>query len=178
MATINWIGNAHGTRQIDKIAVTGTWALNDTVALTINGKDLTITIGDGTTTAQVAASIRDAWNAPSRIDGTGSNTNTSNVGGLEFGEFSEAQAVVYSTETSNVYIIGNVAGKPFTLSVVATTAGDGDATESTTQAATGPWHWDNADNWSGGAVPANDDVVVFKDSDVPVMPRCSPRTAG
>jgi len=168
MATINWIGNAHATKQIDTITVADTWTAADTVTLTMNGKDIIITIGDGTTTAQVAESIRDAWNASSRIDGTGSNTNTSNAGGQEFGEFSEATAVIYPTATSVVRIIGNVAGRPFTLSVAQTVAVDGTATEATAQAATGPWHWNNGDNWSAGAVPANDDVCVFRDNDVPV----------
>src|SRR5687767_13046576 len=144
MATKVWAGNAHATKQITTLTVAGTWAAADTETLTINGKDIIITIGNGTTTAQVATSIKDAWNATSRLDGQGDTTNTSNVGGQEFGEFSEAEAVIYSTSTSVVRIIGRTAGRPFTLTSAAVTAGDGDVTLATAQAATGPWHWDNA----------------------------------
>jgi hypothetical protein len=171
VSTIYYTGNAHATKQIDLLPVTGTWAAGDTVRLTIGNKDLIITVVDGTTTAQVAQSIQAAWNAGSRLDGTtlGVNTNTSNFGGQEHGEFAEAEAVIYPAETSTVRIIGRKAGRPFTLVSVETTAGDGDISESTEQAATGPNHWNNADNWSGIAVPANDDIVVFKDLNVSVL---------
>jgi hypothetical protein len=170
VSTNYWIGNAHATKQLDTITIAGTWAANDTVTCTIGGKDLIVTIVNGTTTAQVAASIAAAWNANTRLDGTtiANNTNTSNAGGQEFGEFSEATAVVYATSDTIVRIIGTKAGRPFTLSVTEATAGDGTATEATPQAATGPWHWNNVDNWSLGAVPVDDDIVVFKDNDVSV----------
>lgn len=168
MSTVTWTGNAHATKQIDTITVADTWATDDTVTLTVNGKDLTVTIGNGTTTAQVAESIRDAWNAPSRIDGTQSttNTNTSNFGGQEFGEFAECKAVIYTTSTSVVRIIADRPGVPFTLSVTEDTNGDGTATEATEQAATGPNHWNNTDNWDTGSVPVDGDMVVLRDSNV------------
>jgi hypothetical protein len=168
LATIYWTGNAHATRQIDTVTFANTWAGNDTVTGTINGKDLIVTVGTGTTTAQVAATFAEAWNAASRVDGTGSTTNTSNFGGQEFGEFAETYAEILSTSLSVVRIIARTPGKPFTLSVTEATAGDGTATETTAQAATGPWHWDNGDNWSGSAAPSDDDIVVFKDTNVSV----------
>lgn len=169
MATKTWIGNAHAVKQITTLTVSGTWTANDTYTVTVNGKDLVLTIGNGTTTAQVAASIRDMWNASSRIDGTGDNTNTSNAGGQEFGEFAEATAVIYSTATSVVRITANKAGLPITISQTVNTAGDGDVAQATAQAATGPNYWDNGDNWSGGSAPANDDTVNLKDSDVSIL---------
>jgi hypothetical protein len=168
VATLTWTGNAHAVKQITTLTVAGTWAANDTYTLTINGKDLVLTIGNGTTTAQVAASIRDMYNATTRIDGTGDNTNTSNAGGQEFGEFCEALAVVYSTSTSVVRIIAHKAGVPITISQTVATAGDGDVTAATAQTATGPNHWNNGDNWDTGSAPVDDDVVVFRDSDIPV----------
>lgn len=169
MATTYWIGNAHATRQIDTVTFAGTWAATpDTVTATINGKDLIVSVGTGTTTAQVAATFMEAWNAASRVDGTGSTTNSSNFGGQEFGEFAECYAEILSTSLSVVRIIARKPGVPFTLTVTESTAGDGTATEATAQAATGPWHWDNGDNWSGGAAPSDDDVVVFKDTNVSV----------
>lgn len=169
MGTINWTGNAAAVRQIDTITVADVWTANDTVTLTINGKDLVVTIGSMTTTAQVAQAIRDAWNATSRLDTEGATDASSNFGGQEFGEFAEATASIDDDATSVVVITANRAGYPFTLSVTEATAGTGTATETTTQAATGPHHWNNGDNWSSGSAPANDDIVVFKDNDVPCL---------
>lgn len=164
MATIYWTGNAHSVRQISTVTVANTWAANDTVTLTINGKDLVVTIGaTGTSTSSVATAIKEAWNGSQRLNADGSTDSTSNFGGQEFGEFREATATVSG---SVVTLTANAAGKPFTLTVTESTAGTGTATGATTQTATGKNHWDNGDNWSGGSVPANDDVVVFKDSDV------------
>jgi hypothetical protein len=164
MATINWIGNAHDVKQISTITVANTWAAGDTATMTINGKDLIVTIGaTGTATTEVATSLKEAWMSATRLDGTGTWAATSNCGGQEFGEFAEATA---SVSGSVVTIIANKAGVPFTLSVTETTAGSGTATGATSTAATGKEFWDNGDNWSGGSVPSTDDVVIFKDSDV------------
>lgn len=170
MSTLYWTGNAHATKQITTLVVAGTWDANDTYTLTMNGKDLVVTIVGGTTTTQVAESLRDAINAFTRIDGTQSttNTNTTNFGGQEFGEFTEVEAFVYTTSTTTVRVIGKVAGRPFTLTGAAATAGDGDVTVATPQAATGPNHWDNGDNWDTGAAPADGDMVVLKDSNVSI----------
>lgn len=166
MATLYWLGNAHSTKQISTVTVANTWATGDTATLTINGKDLIVTIGSDTTTAQVAQAIRDAWNATSRLDSEGATDATSNFGGQEAGEFAEAEASIDPDATSVVRITARRAGYPFTLTVTETTAGSGTATGATAQAATGKYHWDNGDNWSGGSVPTNDDTVVFKDTEV------------
>ena len=165
MATLYWTGNAHSVKQIDTITVANTWAAGDTVTCTINGKDLVITCGSTTTTtATVAAAIKEAWMSATRLDGSSASSNaTSNFGGQEFGEFREITA---SVSGSVVTLIANKAGKPFTLTVTESTAGSGTATRAGSTTATGKNHWDNGDNWSSGSVPANDDVVVFKDSDV------------
>lgn len=165
MATTYWTGNAHSVKQIDTVTVANTWAAADTVTLTINGKDLVITCGSTTTTtATVATAIKEAWMSSTRLDGSSASSNaTSNFGGQEFGEFREVTA---SVSGSVVTLIGNEAGKPFTLTVTESTAGSGTATKATSTAATGKHHWDNGDNWTGGSAPANDDTVVFKDSNV------------
>jgi hypothetical protein len=51
---------------------------------------------------------------------------------------------------------------------VAESAAAGTLTPATAQAATGKYFWDNADNWDTGVVPANDDVVMLMNSDVPI----------
>jgi hypothetical protein len=167
MGTLYAIHGAAAVKQIDLITVSDTWTAADTVTLTMNTKDLVITIGADTATTQVAAAIRDAWNATSRLDSEGTTDATSNFGGQEFGEYSEATAFIDPDSLSVVRIIANKAGVPFTLTVTEATAGSGVATESTSQAATGPWHWNNIDNWSTGAVPVDDDIVVFKDQSGP-----------
>lgn len=166
MSTIQWTGNAHSVKQISTITIANTWAAADTCTITINGKDLVITCGSTTTTtALVATAIKEAWMAAGRLDGTSSSSNaTSNFGGQDFGEFREMTATVSS---SVVTLVAVTAGKPITLSVAENTAGSGTATLATPQAATGKWYWNNIDNWSGGAVPVNDDVCVFKESDIP-----------
>lgn len=169
MATLNWIGNAHSTRQISTVTVANTWAAADVATLTINTKDLVVTIGADVTPAQVARAIHDAWNATSRLDSEGATDATSNFGGQEFGEFAEATASIDDDALTVVILTAREAGRPFTLTVTETTGGSGTATGATAQAATGPNHWDNGDNWSIGSVPANDDTVIFKDSDVSVL---------
>lgn len=168
MSTIYATHGAAAVKQIDSLPVTGTWTAADTVTLTMNGKDLIVTIGADTSTTQVAEAIRDAWNGGDRLNSENGGTDaTSNFGGQEFGEYAEAEASIDPDAASTVLITGRRAGVPFTLSVAVTTFSDGDISESTTQAATGPWHWDNGDNWSGGSAPANDDVVVLKDQSGP-----------
>lgn len=163
MATVTWIGNAHATRQISTITVGGTWVATETATLTINSKDLVLTVGStGTSTANVATSLQEMWMASSRLDGTGTTNSTSNAGGQEFGEFGEVTA---SVSGSVVTLIGNTPGKPFTVSV-AETSTSGTLSLATPQAATGPHHWNNADNWDTGSVPVDDDTVVFRDTDV------------
>lgn len=167
MSVKTWIGNAHDVKQIYTITVAGTWAAADTATLTINTKDIIVTCGSTTTTtATVATALKEAWMSATRMDGTSSSSNaTSNFGGQEFGEFSEATA---SVSGSVVTIIGNKAGKPFTVSLAETAAGS--LTPATPQAATGKEFWDNADNWLKDdltlEVPTNDDTVVFRDSNV------------
>lgn len=169
MATKTWKGNAHAVKQIDQIDVNDVWAAGDTVTLTINTKDLIVTIGDDDTVQNVAAAIVAAWNATDRLTGQITPDATSNFGGQQHGEFAEATARLDPDDDTIVLIEGKKAGVPFTLSVTETTAGSGVATETTLQAATGPWHWDNGDNWTGGSAPANDDVVVFRDNNVPCL---------
>jgi len=164
VATKTWIGNALDRKQINTITVANTWATGDTATMTINGKDLIVTVGaTGTSTANVAIALKEAWMSATRSDGTGTPDATSNAGGQEFGEFAEMTATVSG---SVVTLIANTAGNPITLTVTEATATTGTATLATPQAATGREFWSDADNWDSGTVPASDDIVVFRDSDV------------
>lgn len=162
MATKTWIGNAADVQQITTITVGGTWLSTETATLTINGKDLTITlVGDEATTV-VATALKEAWMSGVRLDGTGTTDATSNVGGQQFGEFAEVTA---SVSGSVVTLKGNTPGVPFVVSASETST-SGTLTPATPQACTGKEYWDNADNWDTGTVPASDDTVVFRDSNV------------
>lgn len=162
MATRRWLGRAIAVAQVDTITVANTWAQNDTVTLTINNKSIVITIGTLVTTAQVATTIKQVINGESLTDTAATYT----AYGTAVGEFSRLTATVNSSVVS---ITANDAGVPFTLSVTESTAGDGTATEATATAATGPNHWDNVDNWSGNAVPVDDDDIVFDAGDVDLL---------
>lgn len=161
-ATKTWTGNAAAVVEIKTITVGGTCADAETATITINGKSLVLTLVGTESTANVAIAIKEMWMAGGRLDGTGTTDATSNAGGAAFGEFAEVSATVSG---SVVTLICETPGKPFTVSVSETFA-SGTLTLATVQAATGPNFWDNPKNWSSGSVPANNDTVVFRDSDV------------
>lgn len=156
MATRNWIGNAVAVKDVWTITVANTWAAADTGTITINGKDLVVTIGSLVTTAQVATTIKEAWEA-----GTFTDTTASKIpqgGGTSIPEMAEITATVSG---STVILTGDTAGVPHTISVAETTAGDGTLSINHTTSATGPNHWDNVDNWAEGSVPVSTNDVVI-----------------
>ena len=159
MATRTWIGNANPVAQIDTITVANTWATSDICKITVISKDLVVTVGSLTTTAQVAATIYEAIENITLTDASASVTPI--LGKLEFPELAEVTATVSG---SVVTLEANTAGRPFTVSVTETTAGNGTATEATATAATGPNHFNNADNWTGATVPSSLDTIHFNQS--------------
>lgn len=158
MAEPVWLGTALAIAQVDTIVVGGTWATSETATISSNGNDLVITLGSNVTTADVATAIANAINATSALDGTGTPDATSNVGGQQINELSEVSATVSG---STVTVTARTAGKPFTISVSETSTSGTLTHTSAATAATGPNHWDNADNWSTGAVPVSTDDVVI-----------------
>ncbi len=158
MATRRWLGDAVDVAQVDTITVALTWATADTVTMTINGKDIVVTVGATSTTDAVATAIKEAVNGDT-ITGDATRNTTGDL----IPEFNEITATVAS---SVVTLTGDNAGRPFTLSVVESTAGDGTATEATATSPTGKNHFDNADNWSGNAVPVDSDDIVFDHGEV------------
>lgn len=163
MATTYFLGNAANVPQITTVTIANTWATADTATFTINGKDLVVTLGTPVTVTDVAALIVSAWNASTRID---SALGSSNVGGQTIPEFAEIIASNVAGVIAFTTRYARDTGKPFTITVAESTAGTGTVgSPSTTQAAASQKQWDNADNWSGGSVPANDDIAVFRDTD-------------
>jgi hypothetical protein len=154
MANCDWVGNAAAIKDVWTITVANTWATSDTATVTIDGIDLVITIGSLVTTAQVATTIKEAFNGPTLTDTTA--TVSPSGGGVSIPQFAELTATVSG---SVVTITANTAGVPHTISATESTAGSGTATGAHAITATGPNYWDNADNWAAGSVPVSTDAV-------------------
>jgi len=146
MATV-WEGGAASIKQVDKATPGGTIEADDVFIVTINGKDVSAIAG-GTTVADVTAAVKAAWDAS----------------GLP-----EASTITATDDTTHITFTAVTAGVPFTITVSTTEAGGGAADDQTfvkasVTAISSPNSWDNADNWSSGAVPAGGDDVVFENS--------------
>lgn len=161
MATRTHRGGAVAINQVTTFTITGVWAADDTATLSINSRDLTVTIGSNVTTTDVATLLKEAVNSAIPSDSNASISPSGKAASIP--EFSDIEA------TSNAAVLtltAKTAGIPFTITGSESTAGTG-AVGSPTEAtsATGPYHWDNADNWAEGSVPvATDDVVFDGDS--------------
>lgn len=152
-----WLGTAAAIKQETTIAVTGTWATSDTAVLTINGSPLTVTVGSDVATTDIVDILVKAVNASNTTDLV--NDESRNFGGQSDPNFTDVEAF---DSGSTLTLKSRVAGVPFTVTASETTAGTGAlGTPTEAVAATGPEHWDEADNWSGGAVPVNSDDVVI-----------------
>lgn len=163
MATVRWRGDAVAIQEVQTITVGGTWDDEDTLTITINGKDLTLTFSGGApSTSEVAAAIKAAWNGEAVT--AEAETRTSPTGD-QIPEYAEITA---SVSSAVVTLTHNTAGVPFTVAAVDGST-SGTLTVASVTAATGPSWWTNADNWTGGAVPADGDTVILEDSDVDIL---------
>lgn len=149
MATCVWKGGAAAVSQLDTITVSGTWATNDTATITINGQSLTFTVGATQTAAAVVTGLVALWNAST------------------IPECEEVTAADGAGDT--ITLTADTAGVPFTITVSVVTAGDGDMSIAHTTANAGPNDWSTAANWSGGAVPVDDDTIIIEKSDVSIL---------
>lgn len=157
MATRTWVGGAVAIKDKWTITVANTWAGGDTGTVTINGKDLTVTIGALTTTAQVATTIKEAWESGTFTDTTA--VASPSGGGTTIGEMSQFTATVSG---STVILTADTAGVEFpAITVSENTAGTGTLSIAHTTTATGPNHWNNTDNWAEGSVPTTGDDVII-----------------
>lgn len=149
MSDLNFIGNAVAIKDAWTVTVANTWAAADTATLTINGKDLVVTIGSLVTTAEVAVTIKQAWQSEAFTDTTASCSPSG--GGTTIPEMAELTATVSG---SVVTLTADTAGVKHTISVTESTAGTGTATGAHAITATGPSYVDNIDNYAEGAAPA------------------------
>lgn len=161
-----WRPQAGYRPQYDSITVATAPTAGDIGTIEIGNSTLTVTAQSGTTTeALFAAAIKNAINAAGPTDNLVANESR-NAGGQQLPEFRDVYAEISPTNAAVVLVKSVVPGVPFfdvggtTLS--ATESGATlNLTAASVQTATGQWHWNNAANWSGGSVPANDDVVIF-----------------
>lgn len=151
MANRTWLGRAKARAQVVTLTPGGTIEVGDIFSVTINGKTVSYS-ASGTSVASVTAGLAAALQA---------------AGDAEFAE------VAWTDSTTHVTGTGATAGVPFTLSVETTesdggTADDQTFTLATATEATGPHHADDAQNWSGAALPADGDSLYFANSSVSV----------
>lgn len=146
MATKRFTGAALAEADTKTIAVSGTWGTNDTATLTINGRDLALTVGTDTTTTNIATALKEMINGDTQ---TGTGDHTFSETGDNVGEFAELSA---TSSAATVTVTASTKGIPITMTGTVSTASTGDMTITTTNAGTGPADWSNADNWEG-AIP-------------------------
>lgn len=145
MAKLIFIGAAKAVSQIDTVTMTGTWADTETVTVNVGNKSVTYTCGAGETVTTVASGLLALLQAATEA------------------EFVE----ITWTSDAGVITATSTAGLPVTITT-SDTAASGTSTKANVQAATGPNHWDEATNWSTGAVPTTADEVFIDDASVAV----------
>ena len=120
---IVWIGNAQDIAQVDLITVTGTWTSAETLTVTCNSKSVIVTMGTTIdTVAEVAAAVAEALGLLNHDENNFTADMTINVGGREFGEFYDFEAVA---DGAVITITSEVLGTPFTITVAETSAAGG-----------------------------------------------------
>lgn len=142
--------------------VANTWAQNDTVTFTIDNIDVVITIGTLVTTAQVATTIKQAFNDETLTDTAASvapaNLGTGLGGAQAIAQFRELVATVSG---SVVTLTAVTTDKDITITVAENTAGSGTCTAGTEVTATGPRHFNDDDNWQANGTPADSSDIVL-----------------
>jgi hypothetical protein len=158
MATVLWESGATAVAQVQSYTFGGTWEASDLVRLLIGNRQVDVTAGSVTTNT-VVDNVVTAWNALSSTD---------------YPEFTEITA---SRVGSALTLTHDTAGQSFTCTITPlesnggaaddqTIEGAGTATTGTaTTAASGPNDPATALNWSGGAIPADNDTVILADND-------------
>lgn len=113
MSTVIHKGDAVALAQVTTLTVAGNWLQNETITLTINGKDLVLTVGTLTTTAQIATSLKQAWEGETLTDTSAATSPTiTQGGGTAIPEHSEITA---SVSSSVVTLTADAPGVPFTV---------------------------------------------------------------
>jgi hypothetical protein len=140
MATVRWTGLATAVAQVDTFTPEATPESGDTFTLTSTGWDgvvSALTVTGCTTAAEVVTAMKAAIAA---------STST-------------AWSGITTSGTATLILTASTAGVAF--SVAATCSAGTTFSRAATTASAGPLHWDSAANWSGNAVPVNDDDIFI-----------------
>jgi len=143
MATKRWVGGARAVAQVVSGSI-------DSVDATPANNTFTVTIGN------VAISVAGVTSAAA--------TAAALVSALNASTHPYFAAITWANPSSGTITgTADTAGVPFTATLSKSGAGTGTVTNfSTSTAATGPNHWDQAANWSDNAVPADSDVIYIE----------------
>ncbi len=145
MALVIWRGEAPPIAQVVN-AEPANVEIGDIFRLEIAGRRVEV-VAETTDIADLTAALAAAWNAATAP------------------ELVEVEAEDLAT---HVRLTAREPGRPFTVTAAAIDGGSFD-TQSLTltevSPSRGPHHWDDPANWSGGAVPAEGDVVYLDDSE-------------
>lgn len=169
MADIAWRGDLQNAEQVTTIAVTGTWGTGDTATLTINGKDLTLTVGTAATIADVVLALVAMVNGAALVGDESRNETGDNV--------AEWAGITASGTTSPLTLTGDIT-TPFTVTVSESTASTG-ALGSPAEA-TAPTSPNTlaAENVTGGTLPGAADTFTLANSSVSMLYGLDQSSAG
>lgn len=140
MVTNVFRGDAQPIQQIQNLSINGTITATNWIQTTINRKEIRYTLtGSEANTTVVAQGLLSLLNAST---------------------IAEYREITFTQSTNIITATGPSTGKPYTMTV---SNGTGNISMNSTlvQSATGPNHWDNADNWSNGTIPITGDAVVI-----------------
>lgn len=160
-STMRWTPAALATYDQWKIVLSGTFVAGETITLTVGLSSIVLTIGATVTTVSLATALVNMWNGTAQAgDATVSQT------GDNVPQMAEATATIGAT-TSTVLFTMETAGRPMILTKA--TSGSGVLTLTNPTVASGPNFWDNANNWSGGAVPVTGDTVRIDNCNIDIL---------
>lgn len=145
MATRYFEPKAIPVAQVSTVQVTA-FDASTTYTLTVNGIAVVAVSGDASVNA-TATALQVAWEAATHPYASGITATVA----------TDTVTLTGDTEEVPFVVVSSVAGGSGTIGSVA---------EST--APTGPHTIDDADNWDGGTLPSNSDVLVFRDLAIPV----------
>ena len=144
MPTVFWKGTATAVQQV-ATATFGTYDTSTTRTITIGGVAVSAADSGGTLTAALTA-LASALNASTHV---------------------YFAAITWTSSATQIIGTADTAGVPFTFTG-SVSGGTGTVSNAytVTTASAGPNDWSTAANWSGAAVPVDNDDVVIKDSSV------------
>ncbi|MCK9569306.1 hypothetical protein M0R72_10250 [Candidatus Pacearchaeota archaeon] len=149
MATCVFIGGAPAVAKVITCTIGGTIETTDIFRATIGNKTLSV-VGGSPEAAACATAFAAAWNALSASD---------------YPEFAEITAL--ATGGGALTLTAKTPGMDFAVTLSTTETGGGTAdnqtfTQSTTIVNDGPNHLITPANWSGAALPVDDDTIIIE----------------